>query len=78
MKLKLLLAALPFAGMYTGGSIAEVQPLLFGLPFLLFWNLVWMAATAVILAILFHLDERDARDARDGRDAGDSRTGDAR
>ena len=42
---------------------------LVGLPFLLVWNLVWMAATAAILAILFHLDERDT--ARDGR------TGDA-
>ncbi|WP_322086364.1 DUF3311 domain-containing protein [Burkholderia sp. BCC1999] len=70
MKFKLLLAALPFVGMYAGGSLAEARPLLFGLPFLLVWNLIWMAATAVILAILFHLDERDA--ARDGR------TGDAR
>ena len=70
MKLKLLLAALPFVGMYAGGSLAEARPLLFGLPFLLVWNLVWMAATAAILAILFHLDERDA--ARAGR------TGDAR
>ncbi|UTV58322.1 DUF3311 domain-containing protein [Burkholderia arboris] len=70
MKFKLLLAALPFVGMYAGGSLAEARPLLFGLPFLLVWNLIWMAATAVILAILFHLDERDAD--RDGR------TGDAR
>ena len=70
MKLKLLLAALPFVGMYAGGLLAEARPMLFGLPFLLVWNLVWMAATAAILAILFHLDERDT--ARDGR------TGDAR
>lgn len=70
MKLKLLLAALPFVGMYAGGSLAEARPLLFGLPFLLVWNLVWMAATAAILAILFHLDERDA--ARAGR-SGDAR-----
>ncbi|HDR9757722.1 TPA: DUF3311 domain-containing protein [Burkholderia cepacia] len=70
MKLKLLLAALPFVGMYAGGSLAEARPMLFGLPFLLVWNLVWMAATAAILAILFHLDERDA--ARAGR-SGDAR-----
>ncbi|CAG9257944.1 MULTISPECIES: DUF3311 domain-containing protein [Burkholderia] len=70
MKLKLLLAALPFVGMYAGGSLADARPLLFGLPFLLVWNLVWMAATAAILAILFHLDERDA--ARAGR-SGDAR-----
>ncbi|KWH30998.1 hypothetical protein WL99_13880 [Burkholderia cepacia] len=70
MKLKLLMAALPFVGMYAGGSLADARPLLFGLPFLLVWNLVWMAATAAILAILFHLDERDA--ARAGR-SGDAR-----
>lgn len=70
MKLKLLLAALPFVGMYAGGSLADARPMLFGLPFLLVWNLVWMAATAAILAILFHLDERDA--ARAGR-SGDAR-----
>ncbi|WP_175891016.1 DUF3311 domain-containing protein [Burkholderia cepacia] len=70
MKLKLLLAALPFVGMYAGGSLADARPLLFGLPFLLVWNLVWMAATAAILAILFHLDEREA--ARAGR-SGDAR-----
>ncbi|KVF54293.1 hypothetical protein WJ15_37765 [Burkholderia cepacia] len=70
MKLKLLLAALPFVGMYAGGSLADARPLLFGLPFLLVWNLVWMAATAAILAILFHLDARDA--ARAGR-SGDAR-----
>ncbi|AOI95933.1 MULTISPECIES: DUF3311 domain-containing protein [Burkholderia] len=73
MKFKLLLAALPFVGMYSGGSIAEVRPLLFGLPFLLVWNLIWMAATAAILAILFHLDERG-----EGHQARDGRTGDAR
>ncbi|AOK07026.1 DUF3311 domain-containing protein [Burkholderia sp. AU19243] len=79
MKFKLLLAALPFVGMYTGGALAEVRPLLFGLPFLLVWNLLWMAATAAILAILFHLDERDARDGQRERDlARDGRTGDAR
>ncbi|RQT51245.1 DUF3311 domain-containing protein [Burkholderia cepacia] len=79
MKLKLLLAALPFIGMYAGGSLAEARPLLFGLPFLLVWNLVWMAATAAILAILFHLDERDERDERDARDAARAgRSGDAR
>ncbi|WP_322027334.1 DUF3311 domain-containing protein [Burkholderia sp. BCC1977] len=79
MKFKLLLAALPFVGMYTGGSIAEVRPLLFGLPFLLVWNLIWMAATAAILAILFHLDERGERGERGECDkVRGARTGDAR
>jgi Outer membrane protein (porin) len=59
MKLRFLLAALPFIGIYSGGSLAAGTPLLFGLPFLLVWNLFWMAATAVILAIIYFLDTRD-------------------
>ncbi|CAE6760376.1 DUF3311 domain-containing protein [Paraburkholderia nemoris] len=59
MKLRFLLAALPFIGIYSGGSLAAGTPLLFGLPFLLVWNLFWMAATAVILAIIYCLDTRD-------------------
>ncbi|WP_179401946.1 DUF3311 domain-containing protein [Burkholderia guangdongensis] len=68
MKLRLLLAALPFVGMYSGGAIAEHQPMLFGLPFLLVWNLMLMGVTAAILAILFRLDERDA--SANGRHGG--------
>ncbi len=59
MKLRILLAALPFIGIYSGGTLAGRTPLLFGLPFLLVWNLFWMAATAGILAIIYYLDSRD-------------------
>ncbi|MFM0283040.1 DUF3311 domain-containing protein [Paraburkholderia sediminicola] len=59
MKLRILLAALPFIGIYSGGTLAARTPLLFGLPFLLVWNLFWMAATAGILAIIYYLDSRD-------------------
>ncbi|CAE6689530.1 DUF3311 domain-containing protein [Paraburkholderia nemoris] len=59
MKLRFLLAALPFIGIYSGGSLAAGTPLLFALPFLLVWNLFWMAAAAVILAIIYFLDTRD-------------------
>ena len=59
MKLRILLAALPFIGIYSGGSLAAHSPLLFGVPFLLVWNLFWMAATAAILAIIYCLDTRD-------------------
>ncbi|NPT54063.1 DUF3311 domain-containing protein [Paraburkholderia elongata] len=70
MKLRFLLAALPFIGIYSGGTLAAGRPLLFGLPFLLVWNLFWMAATAAILAIIYCLDSRDEA-AR-----GSERTGD--
>ncbi|WP_321795151.1 DUF3311 domain-containing protein [Caballeronia sp. J97] len=59
MKLRILLAALPFIGLYSGGSIAAHTPLLFGVPFLLVWNLFWMAGTAAILALIYFLDSRD-------------------
>jgi hypothetical protein len=59
MKLRILLAALPFIGLYSGGSLAEHTPLLFGMPFLLVWNLFWMAGTAAILALIYCLDSRD-------------------
>ncbi|SAK85876.1 hypothetical protein AWB79_05991 [Caballeronia hypogeia] len=59
MKFRVLLAALPFIGLYSGGSLAAHTPFLFGMPFLLVWNLIWMAATAAILALIHCLDTRD-------------------
>jgi hypothetical protein len=58
MKIRLFLAALPFIGMYSGGSLATHWPMLFGMPFLLSWNLIWMAGTAAVLALLLYLDTR--------------------
>ncbi|GJH20993.1 DUF3311 domain-containing protein [Caballeronia novacaledonica] len=71
MKLRILLAALPFIGLYSGGSLAAHTPLLFGVPFLLVWNLFWMAATAAILALIYCLDSRDEA-ANSGARAGGS------
>ncbi|WP_028219759.1 DUF3311 domain-containing protein [Paraburkholderia oxyphila] len=59
MNLRVLLAALPFVGIYSGGSLATHIPMLFGVPFLLVWNLIWMAGTAAILAFIYCLDSRD-------------------
>ena len=70
MKLRFLLAALPFVGIYSGGSLAEHTPLLFGVPFLLVWNLFWMAATAAILAAIYCLDSRDETARASGRTGG--------
>ena len=52
MKLRLFLAALPFVGMYSGGTLAEHLPMLFGMPFLLSWKLIWRGGTAGVLALL--------------------------
>ena len=70
MKLRYLLAALPFIGVYSGGTLAASTTFLFGLPFLLVWNLFWMAATAVILATLYCLDSRDEAARASGRTGG--------
>ncbi|HZZ03373.1 DUF3311 domain-containing protein [Paraburkholderia sp.] len=70
MKFRFLLAALPFIGIYSGGTLAASTPFLFGLPFLLVWNLFWMAATAAILAFIYYLDSRDEA-ARAGEHTGD-------
>ncbi|MFX1765803.1 DUF3311 domain-containing protein [Paraburkholderia sp. A1RI-2L] len=58
MKLRLLLVALPFIAMYSGGTLAAIRPFLFGMPFLFAWNLIWMAGTATVLAIIYCLDSR--------------------
>ena len=63
MKLRFLLAALPFLGVYAGGTLAAHRPLLFGMPFLLSWNLIWMVAAAAILAVMHGLDSRDEASA---------------
>jgi hypothetical protein len=60
MKIRIILAALPFIGLFSGGSLAAHTTFLFGMPFLLVWNLFWMGATAAILALIYHLDSRDA------------------
>jgi len=46
--------------MYSGGALAEHLPMLFGMPFLLSWNLIWMAATAAVHGLSsLYLDTRD-------------------
>ncbi len=72
MKLRLFLAALPFVGMYSGGALAKHLPMMFGMPFLLSWNLIWMAATAAVLAFLLYLDTRDEAAHADSRTGGRS------
>ena len=58
-----LLALLPFLGFLSGGFIAEhVDPLLWGLPFLMVWNLFWMVACSCCLAIIYRHDRHSQED----------------
>ena len=63
MKLTHALAALPFLGVLVGIFFANrVEPYVLGLPFALFWVTLWVVLTAVIMATIYHLDQRGERD----------------
>ena len=52
-----LLAALPFLGLLGGIPFANrVTPFVLGLPFILFWIVVWVVLTSVIMWIIYSLD----------------------
>ncbi len=52
------LAALPGLAMLAGAVFANrARPLVLGLPFLLFWILVWVLATAAVMAFIYRADE---------------------
>lgn len=52
-----LLAALPFLGLLGGiPFVNRVTPFVLGLPFILFWIVVWVVLTSVIMWIIYSLD----------------------
>ncbi len=58
------LAALPAILMLGGVPFANrVQPYVLGLPFLLFWILLWVVLTSGVMALVYALDQADARHA---------------
>lgn len=51
------LAVLPFLGILVGVPFFNrVEPLIFGLPLLLAWVVLWILLTAVIMAIIYWFD----------------------
>ncbi len=49
-----LLGALPFLGILGGIIFADrVEPFILGLPFILFWIVVWVILTSVIMGIIY-------------------------
>ena len=69
MKVQHALAALPFAGILVGMFFANsVEPYVLGLPFAMFWVVMWVLLAAVVMAVVYQLDEREDRRKRgDGR-----------
>ena len=65
MKLQHVLAALPFLGILVGMFFANtVEPYVLGLPFAMFWVVAWVVVAAVLMAIVYRLDERERGDRR--------------
>jgi hypothetical protein len=76
MKLQHVLAALPFAGILAGMFFANsVEPYVLGLPFAMFWVVMWVVLAAGIMAVVYRLDARDReeRSAQRVRVRGDRR-----
>ena len=55
-----LLAALPFLGLLGGIPFANrVTPFVLGLPFILFWIVLWVVITSVIMWVIYSMDPRN-------------------
>ncbi|WP_144549851.1 DUF3311 domain-containing protein [Bacillus sp. X1(2014)] len=57
MKLHQLLAIIPFIGLLGGVPfVNKVTPYVFGMPFVLFYIVLWVVITSGIMALVFKLD----------------------
>ncbi|HEX2728661.1 MAG TPA: DUF3311 domain-containing protein [Rubrobacteraceae bacterium] len=57
MKLLYVLAALPFVGILGGITFANrVEPFVLGMPFILFWIVMWVVLTSGIMGLIYRLD----------------------
>jgi hypothetical protein len=55
----LLVALVPALGLVAGLPFANrLEPVILGLPFLLFWILAWVLATPLFLAVAYVIVER--------------------
>jgi hypothetical protein len=65
MKVQHALAALPVAGVLVGMFFANsVEPYVLGLPFAMFWVVMWVVLAAGLMAIVYRLDARERARAR--------------
>jgi xanthosine utilization system XapX-like protein len=65
------LGLLPFLGILVGTAfVNQVEPLVFGMPFVLAWLVAWVIAGSIITAIIYRLDPINARSAREQDGAG--------
>ena len=63
MKFIYLLASLPFLGILGGIFFANrVEPFVLGMPFILFWIVLWVVLTSGIMAVIYRLDPANKED----------------
>ncbi|MCD7035577.1 DUF3311 domain-containing protein [Metabacillus sp. GX 13764] len=57
MKSLYMLALLPFIGLLGGLSFANrVEPYVLGMPFLIFWIILWVVLTSLIMGTIYFFD----------------------
>jgi len=60
--LRVVLSLVPVAGLLVGVFfVNRAEPIVLGLPFLLFWVSAWSVGTAVAMALVYVLDPRNRR-----------------
>ncbi len=58
-RLALILGALPFLTLvFALPLVNRIRPVVLGLPFLMFWILLWVLLTPLILFIAYRLEQR--------------------
>ncbi len=62
------LGAVPFVGILGGIFVADrVTPYVLGMPFILFWSVLWVVASSVVMAVVYRLDPAN-REPLDGEE----------
>lgn len=65
-----LLAALPFIGILLGVPfVNRVEPLIFGMPLVLAWIVMWVVLSAAIMALVYRLDPANRPGAQSSQEA---------
>jgi hypothetical protein len=60
MKVQRAIAAVAFVGILVGMFFANsVEPYVLGLPFAMFWVVMWVVVSAGLMAVVYRLDTRD-------------------
>ncbi|HSU79809.1 MAG TPA: DUF3311 domain-containing protein [Candidatus Angelobacter sp.] len=55
--MRFILAALPFLALIVGMFFANrTEPFVLGMPFIMFWTVLWVVLTSVIMWIVFKTD----------------------